>query len=541
MTTATRGQHEGSNFLRHTACPECGSSDANAEYDDGHTHCFACGRTASDGASEPAKREPTKTRGLVRGDWLELPSRGLTEETCRKFDYTQGTYKGRGCQVANYHDPVTRQVVAQKLRFKDKSFAVVGDGKHMPLYGQNLWPATGRRVVITEGEIDALSVAQATGHSWPTVSLPNGAQGAVAAIKRALEWLNGYESVVLCFDMDEAGQKAALECAPLFEPGKCAIASLTRKDANEMLKAGEVKALSSLLWNAKTYRPDGIVSLDEIEARVLANPEVGRPYPWPSLTKATFGRRPGDVIGLGAGSGVGKTDLFTQLIAHDVMELGIPCGVLYLEQSVGETGRRIAGKIAGRRFHVPDDGWTQDELEATWGKLKATGKLHLYDNFGVCDWDTIKSKMRYMVQSLGCRHLFLDHLTALAAMEDDERRALDAIMAEAASMAHALNFTLHYVSHLATPDGDPHEEGGRVQGKHFKGSRSILYWSHLLLGLERDTQDQTNSAVLRVLKDRYTGQANGTLIRLKYDEKTGLLSERSAAEAHGFKEDTDDF
>lgn len=412
----------------------------------------------------------------------------------------------------------------------------------MPLYGQHLWPASGRRVVITEGEIDCLSVAAATGMTWPVVSLPNGAQGAVAAIQRALEWLEGFETVVLCFDMDDAGQKAALACAPLFTPGKCAIASLPRKDANEMLKAGEVKQLSSLLWQAKVYRPDGIVSLDEIEDRVLANPEMGRSYPWPTLTTATFGRRKGDVIGLGAGSGIGKTDFLTQLIAHDVVTLGVTTGVIYLEQSVGETGRRIAGKIAGRRFHVPGDGWTQDELQDAWGKLKATGRLHLYDSWGVADWDTIKSKIRYMVQSLGVEHLFLDHLTALAATADDERRELERIMAELASLANSLKCIIHFVSHLATPDGDPHEEGGRVQGRHFKGSRAILYWAHLLLGLERDTQDQGSITTLRVLKDRFTGQATGTLIKLKYDPTTGLLSERDEAEAYGLdKENTGDF
>ena len=29
-------------FLRHTSCDNCGSSDANAEYTDGHHFCFSC-------------------------------------------------------------------------------------------------------------------------------------------------------------------------------------------------------------------------------------------------------------------------------------------------------------------------------------------------------------------------------------------------------------------------------------------------------------------------------------------------------------------
>ena len=34
-----------SNFLYHTPCNNCGSSDANSVYDDGHTYCFSCNTT----------------------------------------------------------------------------------------------------------------------------------------------------------------------------------------------------------------------------------------------------------------------------------------------------------------------------------------------------------------------------------------------------------------------------------------------------------------------------------------------------------------
>jgi twinkle protein len=469
---------------------------------------------------------------FLEGEYRELTKRGLTEETCRKFGYRVATnHAGKPVQVADYRDS-DGTLVAQKVRGADKTFNVIGDGKNMPLFGQNLWPSTGKRVVVTEGEIDAMSVAQVFNLSWPSVSLANGAQSAKKALQRALEWLEGYEQIVLCFDMDEPGRAAVAECASLFTPGKCLIAELPLKDANEMVQAGRADDLRKAIWNARGYRPDGIVDLDDIEGRVLAAVEMGRPWFLPTLSKATFGRRKGELIGLGAGTGVGKTDLLTQSIAYDVATLGITTGCLFLEQNVAETGRRIAGKLVGKRLHVPDGSWTQEELQDAWGKLKASGKLHLYDSWGVNDWPTIQSKIKFMAVSLGCEHIYLDHMTALAAAEDDERKALEKIMAEAAGLAQAHRIVLHYVSHLATPDGKPHEEGGRVMIRHFKGSRALGFWSHFMLGLERNQQaddpEERSRTTLRVLKDRFTGQSTGLTLGLSYDPQTGLLSEAEA-------------
>jgi twinkle protein len=275
------------------------------------------------------------------------------------------------------------------------------------------------------------------------------------------------------------------------------------------------------------WRPEGIVGIQDVRERALATPTVGRPYPWPAVTKATFGRTAGQVIALGAGSGVGKTDVFTQMIEFDVTQLNLNVGVIYLEQPVTETVKRIAGKHAGKRFHVPDGSWTQDELVAAIDKIAEGNRLHFVDAFGTTEWSMVRSYIRYLARSLGVDHVYLDHLTALAAAEDDERKALEKIMAELAGDAKELGVVIHFVSHLATPEGKPHEEGGRVMAKHFKGSRAIIYWSHFMFGLERDTQAEDpaerSRMTLRCLKDRTTGQANGQTWELTYDAATGLL------------------
>jgi twinkle protein len=257
------------------------------------------------------------------------------------------------------------------------------------LYGQHLWRTGGRRVVITEGEIDCLSLAQVFKCSWPVVSLPNGAQSARKAIQKSVEWLSSYEQVVLCFDMDEPGQEAAQACVDLLPPGKVAIMQLPLKDANEMLVAGRVDELVRAVWEAQTYRPDGIVTVADVRPQLSKPIEAGLPWWSETLTAHTYGRRFGEAYALGAGTGVGKTDFLAQQIAHDVTECGQKVGIFMLEQQPTETLRRTAGKISGKRFWVPDGSWTQAELDTALDRLD--GKVYLYDHFGAATWDTIEA------------------------------------------------------------------------------------------------------------------------------------------------------
>lgn len=532
-----------SEFLRHVSCDACGSSDANALYSDGHTHCFSCGATVKgDGeVTAPRDRMIRFNPEFVHGEAQALSKRALTEDATRKYGYEVGEFKGRPVQIANYRRD--GKVVAQKLRFADKSFTVIGNLKEAGLYGQHLWQP-GRRIVVTEGEIDAITVAQVQDLRWPVVSVPNGAQGAKKSIAKELAWLEQFDEVVLMFDMDEPGQQAAQECAALFTPGKARIAQLPAKDPNELLTTGRAKEIVQAMFNASTYRPDGIVTIADIREKALTPTQTGLPWPWPRLTELTYGRRYGEVYAFGAGTGIGKTDVFTQVIEQTAVELNEKCGVFYLEQPPDQTVKRIAGKLAHKRFHVPDAGWTPDELRAAVDKLEKTGNVFFYDSFGVVDWEVLRGRMKYLVHAHGVKHIFLDHLTALAAEADDERKEIEKIMAQIAMFAEEHGVCFYFISHLATPEGKPHEEGGRVMIRHFKGSRSIGFWSHFMFGLERDQQVsdpvRRRTTTVRVLKDRLTGQGVGELLYLLYDTDTGMLNE-TAAPDYAFGDEGDDF
>lgn len=537
-------------LVAHEPCPKCGSRDNLARYADGHAHCFGCRHhEPPTGASptRPKRGTSVPTAKLIEGSVRDLRARRLSAETCALFDYSCGEYRGRPVQIAGYHRADGGPVVAQKVRFPDKDFTVLGDFKAAGLFGQHLWRDSGKMVVITEGEIDCLTVSQLQNNKWPVVSVPNGAQGAKKALAAQLQWLLNFDTVVLMFDDDDPGRAAVAECGPLFPVGRCKVARIPGfKDANEALVAGKGAAVIDAIWGAKEYRPDGLVTLDDVAEDVSRAPLPGLPWAWPSLTRLTYGRRWGEVYSLGAGTGVGKTDVLTQQAAYDLVELGLGVGLFFLEQTPVETVRRVAGKLMGRRFHVPDGDWTPAELDDGIRQLQAGGKLYVYNSaggaFGSTGWETIQGLMRYLAHHEGVKVFYIDHLTALAAEADDERRALESMMAEIAGLAQELGAIVLLVSHLATPEGKPHEEGGRVMIRHFKGSRAIGYWSYFMFGLERNQQDENeetrHTTALRVLKDRYTGQATGQVVHLRYDHEHGLLHETDAVGGGPFQDET---
>lgn len=388
--------------------------------------------------------------------------------------------------------------------------------------------------IFISGNCDTLAVYEMLkkcGKSYRVVSIVNGAAAASKDFKTNFEWINSFEQIFLAFDQDGPGQAATKKVAELFPPNKVkTVVWKGAKDPNELLLSGLHQEFLAAIYGAKETKPDGIVSVDDIFQEAITPPVMGLSWPWKTLTEVTYGYRRGELYGIGAGSGCGKTEFFKECIHHTIYTHELKAGVIFLEEPAAKTLKVLAGKRVNKRFHIPADkggDWTIEELVDGINDLK--GKVYLYNHFGAKDWESIKSKIRFMVNALDIKDIYLDHLTALVAQEDNEYKALNKLMEEMSSLCQELDCTIFYVSHLRKASGTPHEEGGRVTADQFKGSGAIVFWSNFLIGLERNQQaedeEERNTTTLRVLKDRNTGLATGTTFKLKYDHETGRWGE----------------
>jgi twinkle protein len=506
-------------------CADCGSSDACCSYSDGHTHCFSCGIHHKGSGGEAPQSRPKAASGLLQGNYAALTKRKLTEETAKRYQYKIGTFNGNLCQIATYHDE-SGAPVAQKLRFADKKEGMpwLGDKKAATLFGAHLY-GKGKRIVITEGEIDAMSVAQAFGNKWPAVSLRNGADGARKDIAAALEYLANFEEIVLMFDMDEPGRAAVEAAAEVLTGQKVFVASLPLKDANECLVNGRVDAIMQGVYNAKPYAPASVLFGQAIVDRLKARPQItSYPYPsWmPEFNRKVLGFRLGELDVWTSGSGMGKTTLIKQLQLHIFRTTPFNQAIIHLEEPLEDTAESLVGVMIEKRLNLPEvrDQLPEEAIHRAAESLfmsqddQGNHRIYLHDAFGSMGSDeNLMNRIRYYAHAHDCKVVWIDHLSILVSgmgEEGDERRRIDALMHNLKELTVELGIYIGLISHLKKAAGTTSFEEGAVPTlDDLRGSGGIKQLSNSVYAISRNQQAETeierNTAQLHVLKSRYTG------------------------------------
>jgi twinkle protein len=180
-------------------------------------------------------------------------------------------------------------MVAQHLRYPhNKIMPFAGNAKgdtELQLFGQHLFPKGGKKLYVCEGEVDTLSAYTALGHSWPVVGLA-GAQRVDKVFKANMEFLESFDTVVLCFDNDEAGQTATKKALEILSFGTHVLKDFPAecKDVNDILmKRGLGDARTQLMFRTEEYIPDGIKKIDQVLFNE-GNFDITL-YPWDSVNK----------------------------------------------------------------------------------------------------------------------------------------------------------------------------------------------------------------------------------------------------------------
>ena len=526
-----------STFVKHEPCPECGSSDALSRYSDNHAVCFSC-KHYIHGDGSVVNPNQTRARPLeMTGTISAIQDRRISMDTAKRFGVTV-EHDASG-SITKHHYPYYSQegdkVVGTKVRgVADKTFYATGDMQSAGLFGQQTFAAGGKYITITEGEIDAMAAYEMNG-GFPAVSIRSGANSAVKDIKASLEYLETFDNVVICFDNDEAGRKAAQEVLPLFSPRKAKVASLPLKDAGDMLKANKVREYTKCWWDAKAFKPEGVVSLGDAnvwDKFLKRGTEEVTPLP------ASFGAlnammnggiAAGEVTVIGALTSIGKSTMVYNLVHGMYQESAKKIGCVFLEADVGETVEKLLSVYMGVNIaDVPTESRDYNLYHEKYDELANSDKLHILDHQGALESDELFAKMQYLVKGLDCDIIILDPLQA--AVTSNENGVIDGFMDKCLKLAKQTGVSIIIVSHMRKPNAKDAHDVGEYD---LKGSGSInqIAFNTILLSRDKMTEDNyaRNCTQVQLVKCRRTGRT-GIAGWLYYENDTSRLVATQAPE-----------
>lgn len=499
-------------------CP-CGkSSDAYASYADGSGYCFRgdCAKYFP----PPRDREDDLDEGTYTFDYH--PHRGLNKRTLEKFGVKTKFQEGKPIETAFFYPNGSIKI----RNLSEKKFHTKGEFKAAHLFGKNIYDKGSKRIItITEGEYDALAVAQMIGEETAAVSIRSGSQAKTDCVAEH-EYINSFEKIIINFDSDEVGQDAARKVASLFDYKKVFNLCLDlHKDANGYLEADQVKEYCEAWKRVKRYTPDNILSSYKDFEGALKRKREERlgTYPFEELQGMLHGLHAGEVIVVKGDEGIGKTEIFRAIENHILESTKHPIAILHLEEDNGTTLRAMASYYAqDGSLHPESNVSDQDVLESI---KKATGgdetRVFLHSSFDVEDESQFTDNMRFLVAGCGVRIVFFDHISWLATGNagEDERMKLDRISQKLKLLAKELNFCLLMISHV--------NDDGKT-----RGSRNITKVANTVIHLQRDKTHvdpvEKNKMNMIVEKARLAGAKTGPAGYALYDdEKLMLIDPRS--------------
>ena len=525
----------------HQPCDQCGSSDALAIYDDGHTYCFSCNSYGSD---KEDYMEPLRKKSKPDTPWsarnISTAVHDLYGVTASDLRVVFPYYDGDGMRTAS------------KVRLQGKEFKTEGDFKNTVLFGAHTLGkdvgVSSNTLIVPEGEADALAAFQMANSVSPdaktyskgnysskivhAMSIRSGQASAERDFKNNLELLERFKRVFICFDAEPEARQNAERCARLLRPGKAYIVELEHKDACEYTSKGLHNEFIARLKNTQCYTPAGIRNAATDFDGLWSEQNLRSiPFPFPQLQSKTLGTRAREIVTWAAGTGVGKSSLLRELQHYYLKNTDQNIGIIALEESVDRTRRGILSVEANDRLHLNEvfEKYSREQIREYFDNTLGTGRVFIYDHFGSLEMDDLLDRVRYMVQGLDCQVIFIDHLSILVSGLEitDERKAIDRTMTLLRQVTEETGCCIHLVTHLRRLSSDrSHEEGVEVNLGHLRGSHGISQISDSVISLERNTQSddpvECNTTTLRVLKCRYTGDV-GAADRLLYDKSSGRM------------------
>lgn len=465
-----------------------------------------------------------------------LEGRGISAEIAHRYEITTQTDHDNVLVFPFYDDQGNLQFVKYRKtdydREKDKNKEWCEKDCRPILFGMKQCGEDHDRLVITEGQLDSLSVAAAGIEN--AVSVPNGAKG-MTWVPYCYDWVSRFSEIVIFGDC-EKGHITLLEDVQRRFPGRIKHVREEDyqgcKDANEILQKYGAGAVRRAVENAVLVPVQRVLPLADVEAvNIYQLPKLKSGIT--ELDRMLYGGLPFGMVCLISGKrGDGKSTLASQIMGNAVDQ-----GYVTFAYS-GELPNYLYKnwfdfQIAGRNhitenktdFGTPDRFLTRknQELINAWYREKA----YIYDSRIIesDEKEDLLRTIRKAIMQYGVKVVLVDNL--MTAMYIDERPGTDKydwqgrFVRELAAIAVQFDVLILLVAHRRKNafGGDANDE--------VSGSGDITNLAGITLGYDRGAKDEVEKGLmleeqrkLIVAKNRLFGKTNTAGIILSYDEKS---------------------
>lgn len=458
--------------------------------------------------------------------------RKISRETLDALDVRQDS---EGNAVFNYYD--TNDVLTM-VKYKPSHKVQHGQAKCWCQQNSDTAPLlfnmnrinVNSPLLICEGEPDCLSAIEAGFKN--AVSVPLGSSN-LHWIDENLEWLDQFESIIICADNDDAGVKMQKECVPRLGSWRTKVVDIpaipigntgrVTKDLNEILYVCGKDKVLELILDAKDSPVPSVADLSDVEPTEYEDVDgvtTGLKAIDDELMRLFFG-----TLTIVSGQpGSGKSSLLTQLACNSLnndistwlFSGELPNGV---EKSwfnyIFAGPRNITDAISRRgNPYKKISTTTLAEINKTY-----KGRWHIYRDDYDNTLDKLIASMTDTVRKYGARCLILDNFMCIdTETSEEELRSQTDTIKKLIEFAKKYQVAVILVCHPRKMDS-----GTNVGIYDIAGTSNIVNLAHRTIGLRRVTDAERENAakysekrrqllkydvIVTVVKDRMFGRQN---------------------------------
>lgn len=570
-------------FVKHEPCPECGSSDGRAMYEDGSYFCWVCSKgTLSEDVKKSLKE---KRKGKVKVKTMQDASedvqivknakpamtqaenqqiksetgvdtkgyRGIRTDISKQFGVRYEYSEEDGSVTKTYY-PCTRgyELSGYKLRKHPKTFSTPygATGKDCELFGQFKFKTMNNTCLIVGGEHDVLAAFQMLSDAQKNkqydpvavVGPTCGETSAFRQIQGQYSFFCQFKKVVVAMDSDATGEEALEKIVKVLPRGKIYVMKMRRKDPNSYIydnsTGKSVNAEQDFIndfWAAKPYTPAGVHASTSLYQAALDRMDLSM-ISLPSFMKVAAEKLGGGLVKkeislILAKTSIGKTTLISALTQHLALnEQEEVIGVLSLEADAGKFSQNLLSYHLRTPLHRMSKEervafLSQPDVIAKVAKLyekeDGTPTLYVCDDRGA-NWESIKEKILEMIIAMGVTVLIVDpYSDLLSGMSVSEQEEVATWFKK---IMKEFEITPIIVSHVRK--GSTGANAGALTEDDAQGSSFLVKAAGQTLALERNKQAECpverNKTTINILKNRDFSET-GPAGAMYYDIATANL------------------